>query len=526
MNPLSQHILFQLIQENNKYKEIIALFPGGFKPPTISHFHIVDEISKKPEINKVKVLIGHKNRDGITKEQSLKIWDIYKKYLSPKVEINISNNASPVKDVYEEIKNNPQNFYFTVFGRDEDFERYKNITKYDNIKIIDFKNFEIGISGTLARNEINSNNYEKFQKFIPLELSVEERKEIWNILKPSQIQENKLNNSSGYKKILFYLDKLVTHCCEELNIPRPKIIIDPHNYTKYNTSFGGYVPGENKIYLVVKGRNCSDVMRSCSHEIYHAYQDFNNMLTPESGKDGSEHENQANSFSGKTMREFNRKYPEILNISEGKYFEENQLRSNKLREEYTQYILNELFEKDLPNIKKLNDQEYLVGNGDDIEAKYYFRAENLSTGWWSIHWNFTENNSNKSPEAWKQVTATSYKIIQDFIKTKNPSKIEISGNTPEKTNIYKSKSYLEKLENIFNNQYSINVSKYKVDMELIEILAKNNIKKRMETLNESYDQSLNYWQNLDINAISKIERWDAIKRKVKREVLWEIYNIK
>ena len=37
---------------------------------------------------------------------------------------------------------------------------------------------------------------------------------------------------------------------------------------------------------------------------------------------------------------------------------------------------------------------------------------------WSINWSFTNNNINKSPDAWKQVTATSYKILQDFINEK------------------------------------------------------------------------------------------------------------
>ena len=48
----------------------------------------------------------------------------------------------------------------------------------------------------------------------------------------------------------------------------------------------------------------------------------------------------------------------------------------------------------------------------------------------------------------------------------------------------------------------------------------------MDTLNESYEQALDYWQNGDLNSKSKIERWDTTKRKVKREVLQEIYQIK
>jgi hypothetical protein len=48
----------------------------------------------------------------------------------------------------------------------------------------------------------------------------------------------------------------------------------------------------------------------------------------------------------------------------------------------------------------------------------------------------------------------------------------------------------------------------------------------MNTLNESYEQALDYWQNGDLNSKSKIERWNTIKRKIEREVLQELYNIK
>jgi hypothetical protein len=205
---------------------------------------------------------------------------------------------------------------------------------------------------------------------------------------------------------------------------------------------------------------------------------------------------------------------------------EDSIKANKYLNEYKQYALNELFEKDLPNMEKISPTEYIVGNGKDIEAKYYFKRIDIDNNIWDIGWSFTENNKNTSPEAWKQVTATSFKILNNFIQEKNPKTIELSGNTDAKTNIYKSKSFLEKIENLFNNQYKIdNSDEYKVVMNLIESILPSSIKKRMETLNESYEQALNYWQNGDTNSKSKIERWGSIKKKIKREVLQELYNI-
>lgn len=132
-------------------------------------------------------------------------------------------------------------------------------------------------------------------------------------IEKSNLQESKF--TSDFKKYISYINKLVDYVCEDLQIERPEIkIINTINYTQENHSFGGYQPGQNKIYLVIKGRNLSDCLRTLSHELKHAEQDQQGILTPESGKDGSEHENECNSYSGKVMREFNRRHPEILTL--------------------------------------------------------------------------------------------------------------------------------------------------------------------------------------------------------------------
>jgi phosphopantetheine adenylyltransferase len=86
MNSLVKSLIFPLLESEQKG---IALIPGGFKPPTIGHFVLVNEVAQNPNFNKVIVLIGHKTRDGVTKEESLAIWNIYKKHLPSNVEIKI-----------------------------------------------------------------------------------------------------------------------------------------------------------------------------------------------------------------------------------------------------------------------------------------------------------------------------------------------------------------------------------------------------------------------------------------------------
>ena len=110
---------------------------------------------------------------------------------------------------------------------------------------------------------------------------------------------------------------------------------------------------------------------------------------------------------------------------------------------------------------------------------------------------------------------------------RKPISISISGNGGEKkTNIYKTESYLEKLKNLLNNKYKIdNSDEDMVVLNLIEVKNQEGILKRMDTMNETYEQALYYWQNYDLNAKGGGDRWSAIQHKVKREVLQELYQI-
>jgi len=109
------------------------------------------------------------------------------------------------------------------------------------------------------------------------------------------------------------INKLVEQCCEELNVPRPKVkLIVNDNFIKENKSFGGYMPGTKEIRVVIVNRNLADVLRSLSHELKHLEQDERGTLQPGAGQDGDQWENDANSYAGTTMRKFGRENPEIF----------------------------------------------------------------------------------------------------------------------------------------------------------------------------------------------------------------------
>ena len=194
MNSLVKSLIQPILEANQGG---VALIPGGFKPPTIGHFALVDEVAKRPEVNKVIILIGHKTRDGVTKEESKAIWDIYQKYLPSNVEIRISDNSSPISDVGSLIKNNPENTYYPVVGiRGEmdlgDLKRFDSMKgKYENFKPIVIKSDEgeDRISGTNTRAALIGGDKDRFLTYLPTELSNEDKEKIWNILTKTPIQE-------------------------------------------------------------------------------------------------------------------------------------------------------------------------------------------------------------------------------------------------------------------------------------------------------------------------------------------------
>ena len=76
-------------------------------------------------------------------------------------------------------------------------------------------------------------------------------------------------------------------------------------------SFACYYPDKKHIYIVGCNRNLADVLRSLAHELVHHKQNIDGVLHEDSGKSGSEHENQANALAGEIMRNYGKQNPKI-----------------------------------------------------------------------------------------------------------------------------------------------------------------------------------------------------------------------
>lgn len=88
-------------EEEGTNPPAICYYPGGFKPPHEGHYEVLKDLVSRTYITKVVVLIGQKDRDGITANMSKQIWDLYLA-TNPmaKVSVQIAENPSPIKDLF------------------------------------------------------------------------------------------------------------------------------------------------------------------------------------------------------------------------------------------------------------------------------------------------------------------------------------------------------------------------------------------------------------------------------------------
>jgi len=305
MNSLVKEITKHLLPEQEK-KQTTALYAGGFKPPTSGHFEVVKEALKQnPEIEEFIIFIGSKERDGVSQDESLLIWEIYNNYLPFKVKLEPTSLA-PIKAIYDFAKDHPTREVLWVIGaregNEEDFKdinsRTKSITNYPNIEVRTIIT-KRGVSGTAARNAAKV-SFEKFEKFIPDQLTDEEKQEVYQLVS-GKITENDpedgkatpygsgykaINENASYSNHIDYKQKikeLTKHMLNQgMNImPLPKVVFKHSNKENAKQFLGKtayYNPETMEIVLYTEGRHPKDIVRSFSHEMIHHTQNLEGRL--------------------------------------------------------------------------------------------------------------------------------------------------------------------------------------------------------------------------------------------------------
>ena len=302
---LVNEIIKGLLPEDEKRK-VVAVYGGGFKPPTAGHFEVAQQALKEnPEIDEFIIYIGGKERNGISPDESILIWDIYKQYLPYKVEVKYTS-VPPIKSIYNYAKEHPDEDVLFVIGaregNEDDFsdiaKRTTSLDKYPNLNLRTIVT-QGGVSGTAARNA-SKISLDKFKPFVPSELSDEEVEEVYNIV-ADKIQENepedgkaapygsgykKLNENASYKEYIGIQDKidqLTDHMISKgMNIePLPSLEFvdgDSENAKDFFGKTAYYDPNRQHIVLYTEGRHPKDIVRSYAHEMIHHIQNLEGRL--------------------------------------------------------------------------------------------------------------------------------------------------------------------------------------------------------------------------------------------------------
>ena len=282
---LVKEIIKDLLPEDEK-KKVVAVYGGGFKPPTKGHFNVVKQaISENKNIDEFIILVGGKDRDGVTQSDSIMIWDIYKQYLPIIVTVQ-STSTPPIKGIYNYAKEHPNEEVLFIIGaregNEDDFadiaNRTKSLDKYSNLELRTIVT-KGGVSGTAARNAAKISS-EKLNPFLPDELTEEEKIEVYDIISPNLREGASYSQNIDIKQ---RIKDLTQHMLDKgMNIqPLPKVIFkhnDVPNAKEFLGSTAYYDPNNMTIVLYTEGRHPKDIVRSFSHEMVHHIQNLEDRL--------------------------------------------------------------------------------------------------------------------------------------------------------------------------------------------------------------------------------------------------------
>jgi hypothetical protein len=159
----------------------IALVPGAFKPPHAGHYLGAKSLAELEDVDEVRVLISSDDREGITADQSKKMWELYIKNDPDKnaQKINlIVTKKSPVRHVYDLIgdKESFKPGDTVVFGQGEkeSGSAAKAMASWAernnpgvNVEYIKTEMDSSGITGTQMRGLVVTKNEKEFKKHLP-----------------------------------------------------------------------------------------------------------------------------------------------------------------------------------------------------------------------------------------------------------------------------------------------------------------------------------------------------------------------
>jgi hypothetical protein len=187
--------------------KITVLFPGGFKPLTGAHLALAQRYAQDPQVGRVIMLIGPKERDGITRDKTIKIFNLLN--TDSKIIIQPTEFNSPITAAYEYLFALPNDamgrYAMAASTKGDDYVRAKAfVPNVDKYKLVGDKNgrkipmnidatelnldvdpilYKSGepISASTIRAAIANQDYATFRASYPNQTDAEV-KNVWQIL--------------------------------------------------------------------------------------------------------------------------------------------------------------------------------------------------------------------------------------------------------------------------------------------------------------------------------------------------------
>jgi len=200
---------FEMLRENLDERIQITMFiPGGFKPPTMGHFSVFEQAALTFPTSNIHILIGGKDRDGITPQMSARAWELIisdSGLKMPTFVIMGENNTdpygimdsnSPTRYIYEYSSSIAKNgeLIIPVFSADREVgdQRFNRLQEFaaDGVKVQIFSAKELeGVSGTKARAAIKTGDRAQFQLLMPKHVKFDTLNELWELFGGEPIKE-------------------------------------------------------------------------------------------------------------------------------------------------------------------------------------------------------------------------------------------------------------------------------------------------------------------------------------------------
>ena len=313
---------------------MIALYPGAFKPPHRGHFNVVKSLldgsyngsiyskdnykekgadllggkpGDKPEIDKVIIFVGGGERNGISKAESMSMWEMYAKHLG-NVEI-LDGQKNPMFAAKDYAQANSKEAFVAVTGirGEQDFVDLRRVTTFKNAPNVQglalASQPKDAVRATDFRKSILSGNLDTIIDFFPPELSKDQIMSILTDLKDKIVAEVLTNNIDGFINEYFGVDEndeiqedknevpeLTKHIGSILEymldkgmniqpLPEVKVRYDEDNAKDFFGKTAYYDPNNKEIVLYATDRHPKDICRSFTHEMIHHIQNLEGRLT-------------------------------------------------------------------------------------------------------------------------------------------------------------------------------------------------------------------------------------------------------